>query len=225
MKIYSVAIILNIREWNIPKKTTNTNKLNVQVLSTREIPRSPTEKKNIKGFDGLRKHLPASGFPAGLPRSIFSGPLEIDRSHGRRMMRLDGTRRETGATDYSVVERAHLGRFSLSLSLLPQHLQPSLSPALSVSPLFLHTSSMSISFSLLPLFELRRWRWRRAHPFYSAVNTIRVCEDTYTYACTRSERMRSDARSIISRECDLREIGGSQESISSFCSCQFINRY
>lgn len=119
-----------------------------------------------------REHLPVSGGP----RSIFLGPLEIDRSPRRRMMRLDGTRRETGATDYRVEERAHLGRLSLSLSLSSASSTILISCSLSLHrPLFSSSGPHIVDVDLvLPLFGLRRWRWRRAHPFYSAVNTMRV---------------------------------------------------
>lgn len=99
--------------------------------------KSHVTKSYIKEFDDLREHLPVSGGP----RSIFLGPLEIDQSHGRRMMRLDGTRRETGATDHRVEERAHLGRFSLSLSFLSIFNHPYLlSVSVSVSLLFLRST-------------------------------------------------------------------------------------
>lgn len=107
--------------------------------------KSHVTKSYIKEFDDLREHLPVSGGP----RSIFLGPLEIDQSHGRRMMRLDGTRRETGATDHSRGEGSS-GKV-LPLSLLSQHLQPSLSALClciglsSLPPV--RTSPMSISFS------------------------------------------------------------------------------
>lgn len=137
LRFYCVEVRVN---WISKKQQPHTKRTDFEYLW-----KSHVTKSYIKEFDDLREHLPVSGGP----RSIFLGPLEIDRSHGRRMMRLDGTRRETGATDYRVEERAHLGR--LSLSLLSQHLQPSLSAlclciGLSSLPL-VHTSPMSISFS------------------------------------------------------------------------------
>lgn len=157
------------------------------------------------------------------PARDRSVPRETDLGKMRR----DGTRRETGAVDCGLEERAHLGglflslSFSLSFFISLQHLQPSLSLALclriglSSLPL-VHTSCRSRS----PPPRVKTMTTmttttttRRAHPFYLAVNTTHVWRHGHArvHACMRSERMRSDARSI-SQECDLREIGGSQGS-------------
>lgn len=87
------------------------------------------------------------------PARDRSVPRETDLGKMRR----DGTRRETGAVDCGLEERAHLGglflslSFSLSFFISLQHLQPSLSLA-SLSPYrSLFSSSgphvVSISFS------------------------------------------------------------------------------
>lgn len=59
---------------------------------------------------------------------------------------------------------------------------------------------------------------------YLAVNTTHVWAHAL-HACIHvcSERMHTDTRSI-SRECDLREIGGSRRRASFFCSCRFITQ-
>jgi len=177
------------------------------------------KRSNISVYSRTPTRLPTSGGPA------------IDLSARSRSIgpKGDGPRKDAPRRDSTRYWSRRLwgegssGRplsLSLSLFISLQHLQPSLSLALclrigfSSLPL-LHTACRSRSPPLrvktMTTTTTTTTRW--AHPFYLAINTTHVWRHGHAcmHSCIRSERMRSDARSI-SQECDLCEIGGSQGS-------------
>lgn len=158
--------------------------------------------------------LPTSGGPA-IDLSVRSKSIGPKGDGPRKDAPRRDSTRDWSRRLWTRGEDSHLWEGSISLSL--QHLQASLSRALclriglSSLPL-IHTSCRSRSPPLKTMMTTTTTT-RRAHPFYLAVNTMHVWRHRHArvHACIRSERMRSDARSII-QECDLREIGGSQGS-------------